>query len=267
MQVLVDDGVALAVRTDGANDAEAVVLIHGFPLAKEIWDAQAQSLARAHRVVRPDLRGMGASSVPPGPYLMETLASDIAAVLDALAIERATLVGHSLGGYVALAFARMFSERVRRMALVCSRLGADDRERAAARLELADRVEREGSIDPVLDAFVPRLFSPERYAAQEEIVAQVRALASRTDPAGAAAALRGMALRDSAQDIAADLDLPVTIVAGGCDATIPAQEAAEIARAFAQGELVECPRSGHLPMLEEPAAVTEALERLLARPA
>ena len=63
----------------------------------------------------PILRGAGNSSAPEGPYLMESLAADVALLLDSLGIERASLVGHSMGGYVALAFARMFTERVARL--------------------------------------------------------------------------------------------------------------------------------------------------------
>ncbi|HLI95248.1 MAG TPA: alpha/beta fold hydrolase, partial [Candidatus Baltobacteraceae bacterium] len=96
--------------SEGSGDP--IVLIHGFPVTRDVWDAQAARLASRMRVIRPDLRGMGRSSVPDGPYLMETLAGDVAAVLDALGIDRACIVGHSLGGYVAMAFCRMYSERV-----------------------------------------------------------------------------------------------------------------------------------------------------------
>src|SRR6185437_12608597 len=135
MQVFTDDGTRVDVRIDGESGAP-IVLIAGFPLTREIWNAQADSLSRTHRVIRPELRGVGNSSVPHGPYLMEVLASDVAIALDALGIERTAIAGHSLGGYVALAFARMFSERVTHLALVCSRLAADAPQRAAARAAL-----------------------------------------------------------------------------------------------------------------------------------
>ena len=125
MQVLTDDGARIAACVDGRERTRAVLLVHGFPFAHAIWDAQNNALAAIARVIRLDLRGAGMSSVPEGPYLMERLAADIAVLLDALGIERAALVGHSMGGYVALAFSRMFTERVERLALVSSRLAAD----------------------------------------------------------------------------------------------------------------------------------------------
>jgi 3-oxoadipate enol-lactonase len=262
MQVLIDDGVELAAHVDGAN-GKPIVLIHGFPHAREVWNAQAQALSRAHRVIRMDLRGMGASSVPDGPYLMETLAADVAALLDKLSIERAWIAGHSLGGYVALAFARMFSERVAGLALVSSRLAADTPEIAKWRCDLADRTESESSMEPVLQAFEPRMFAPETIASRPEIAESLRAMVRRTQPRGAAAMLRGMALRDDAGDIAPDLDVPVLVVAGRADAVIPAEEAAAVAAAFPNGRLLTLEASGHMPMLEEPDRVSEALEAFL----
>ena len=145
-----------------------------------------------------DLRGMGASSVVDGPYLMESLAGDVAAVLDALGIERATLVGHSLGGYVALAFARMYVERLARLALVCSRIAADTPERAAHRFELADDAERSGSSDRIIDEFLAQRWL-RHTANRPEICEKFKKIAEKHDARGLAAMLRGMALRDSAK--------------------------------------------------------------------
>jgi 3-oxoadipate enol-lactonase len=246
MQVFVDDGASLDVSVDGSS-GDAVVLIHGFPLSREIWNAQAQALAPTHRVIRPNLRGVGTSSATAGPYLMEALAADVAAVLDALGAERATIVGHSLGGYVALAFARMFSERLNRLALVCSRLAADDAEQARARRELADRAERDNSTNGVIDAYLPRLFAPETIDARPQCVAKARAMAEGIAPAAAAALLRGMALRDPAFDIAPDVGVPVLIVAGARDRLLGPDEARAIAAAFPRGRLITCDASGHVP--------------------
>ncbi|MBV8148464.1 MAG: alpha/beta fold hydrolase [Candidatus Eremiobacteraeota bacterium] len=262
MQILEDDGTCIDMLVDGA-DGDAVVLIHGFPVTREIWDAQSAPLARTRRVLRPDLRGMGASSVPDGPYLMEVLASDVAAALDACGIERAALVGHSLGGYVALAFARMFSERITHLALVCSRIAADTPEIAANRNKTADNIENLRETPPELSAYAQRLLAPETVKNRPEIVALVRELIGRIKPRGAASILRGMAVRAASDDIAPDLAIPVLMIAGKHDAVLPLEEARAVAQAFPEGRLVVCEKSGHLPMLEEPERVTEALERFL----
>ena len=146
---------------------------------------------------------------------MESLAGDVAAVLDALAVERASLVGHSLGGYVALAFARMYVERLDRLALVCSRIAADTPERAQHRFELADDAERRG-IEPNASSrkCATRRSARQRCANHPEIREKFTKIAEKNDPRGLAAMLRGMALRDSAHDIAGDLTMPVLVVCG-----------------------------------------------------
>jgi pimeloyl-ACP methyl ester carboxylesterase len=91
---------------DSGGDGVPLVLLHGFPLDRTVWDEQVEALAGS-RVVRVDLRGCGESEPSDGPALMESLAGDVAGLLDALDVTTAALVGHSIGGYVALAFFRM----------------------------------------------------------------------------------------------------------------------------------------------------------------
>jgi len=266
MQVFADDGARINVRVDGRKRDPAVVLIHGFPLTNDIWEAQGDVLARSSYVLRLDMRGSGASSAPEGPYLMERLAADVATALDSLSIDRAALIGHSMGGYVALAFARMFTERVTRLVLVTSRLRADTPEEARTRKELAERAERDESIEPVIEAYLPRLLAQKSFDQRDEVVGRAYEIARKNSPAGAAATLRGMALRASSEDIAQELAVPALMVAGGRDRVVSIDEARSIAATFPCGRLVVCQESGHLPMLEEPERVTAALAAFLAQP-
>lgn len=260
MRVAADDA-TIDVLTEGSGDP--IVLIHGFPLAREVWDAQAAQLAAHARVIRPDLRGMGRSSVPDGPYLMETLAGDVAAVLDSLGIERAAIAGHSMGGYVAMAFCRMYTERVTKLALVCSKLAADSAQVAQSRNDLADRAEREAGTAAIIDSYVPRLFAPSLLENRSPIVDRARTIARENSVKGMAAMLRGIAQRVDATDIAEELDMPVLVVAGAADQVVGLPEAESIRQAFPRAELRVLGRSGHLPMLEEPEALGDLLVRFL----
>ena len=257
------DGARFDVLDEGTGPA--VVLLHGFPLAKETWDAQAEALRPHARIVRYDHRGLGSTGVTPGPYLMEALAGDLAGILDALEIERAILIGHSLGGYVAFAFYRMFAERCSALGLVCTRAAADEPAVAAAREELAQRTEREG-IAPVSAAFVPRLFAPRFYADAPGVVERVRAIVERTDPRGAAAMLRGMAARVASDDLLDEISVPVSVIAGDEDAVVPLAEARAIAAVPERGAF-EALSGGHFPLVENPDALAAALLRLIARSA
>ena len=260
MRIAVDDG-ELDVLDEGRGPA--VVMLHGFPLSKEAWDAQAAALRTTYRVIRPDLRGFGASSVPPGPYLMEQFASDVAGVLDALGIERAAIVGHSMGTYIAFAFARLFTERTAALALVCGRADADDPAGAAARYSLADTIERDG-MQPLIDAYVPRYFAARQYEGDAPLVARATAVIRATDPAGAAAAARGMAQRVAADDLFDDLAVPTLVVAGRDDAIMSLPHNQWIAQTIpgAQIDVLDC---GHFPLWECPDALNAVLASFLKR--
>jgi len=264
MQVFADDGARIEAYVDAREREHAVVLIHGFPFTCALWEGHVRALAATHCTIRLDLRGAGKSSAPEGPYLMERHAADVAALLDALGVERAALVAHSMGGYVALAFARMFTERVTGLALISSRLRADTSEEAVARWTLAERSEREGSIEPIVETYLPKLFSTQTLQQRPGVVEIAYAIARRNGPQGAAATLRGTALRASSEDIAEDLDVPMLMVAGAGDRIVAPDEAGAIVAKFPQGQLTVCETSGHLPMLEEPELVAGALRAFLA---
>jgi pimeloyl-ACP methyl ester carboxylesterase len=255
------DGAQFEVLDEGCGPA--LVLLHGFPLSKETWDEQAAALAPLARVIRFDLRGLGTTTATPGPYLMEQLAGDLLEVLDALGVERAVVAGHSLGGYVALAFYRMFAERCAGLGLVASRFSADTPERAAVRLALAGRAERDG-MAPVAEAFLPVLFEPQVAAERPELVARTAATIARTDPRGAAAMLRGMAARVDSRDLLAEMEPPVALLAGRDDALVPLEELEAAAAALPDATLEVLPH-GHMLPAEAPGPVTDALARLMAR--
>ncbi|MDQ6931142.1 MAG: alpha/beta hydrolase [Candidatus Eremiobacteraeota bacterium] len=254
MQIVSDD-TKLEVRTGGSGDA--VVLLHGFPFSSEVWKSQIETLSQTNFVVAPDLRGLGKSAVSPGPYLMESLAGDLAAVLDALGVERASIVGHSLGGYVAMAFFRMFSERVLRLAFVCSRIDADPPAVEKARLQLAEAAESSGTMQPILDFYGGKLFAA---GTNDAVRRYAREIMEKNDPFGAAAMLRGMAARVTSEDLIEELTIPVLLVTGGHDALSPAGIWDGV---IPGAQLVVCENSAHVPMLEEPKRLTGYVESFL----
>ncbi|MDQ2663201.1 MAG: alpha/beta hydrolase [Candidatus Eremiobacteraeota bacterium] len=260
MHVMVD-GAKIDAAIDGRGDP--VVLLAGFPMTREIWDETVRDLSAESRVIRIDLRGTGRSDVTGGPYLMEALASDVAVVLDALGIERAAIVGHSLGGYVAMAFARMYVERVTRLGLVCSRLDADGSDTTRARETLANQIERENSMNAVAETYIPRLFSANSASRVPPAVERVRSMIATMQVRGAAALLRGMAMRVTSRDFAADLDVPVYIAGGSDDEIVPPPEIRDIAAAFPNARYDLFAQSAHVPMLEEPGPFASALRDFL----
>ena len=256
------DGVDVAYDDRGTG-ATALVLLHGFPYDRTIWEPVFAGLARRVRVIRIDLRGSGESGCGVGPALMETLAGDVFGILDALDVERVVLAGHSLGGYVALAYFRMYAERVAGLALITSVVGADSPERARERDAQAAAVDAEGV--QALQAIVDRSFAPVFALANPAVVEHVRAIVARQNPAGAAAQIIGMKERLDSADLLADIAVPTLVVAGGSDPLVVPALAARTAEALSDCELVVLPDVAHLPMFEAPGGLTTALERLVER--
>jgi 3-oxoadipate enol-lactonase len=251
-----------------------LVLLHGFPLDRTVWNEQLGALAGT-RVIRIDLRGCGESEASDGPALMEVLAGDVAGVLDALHVERAALAGHSIGGYVALAFFRMYAERVAGLALVASHVSADasrlasadpaQRELAAGRDALAERLEAEQTMDAAVESYLPRYFAPHVYKDRTELVERGRAVMGAQSPRGCAQLVRGMKDRLDSHDLLEDVAVPALVIAGGADSYLKAETLRETAAAIGGAEFVLLDGAGHLPMWEAPERTADALASFARR--
>ncbi|RUL89769.1 alpha/beta fold hydrolase [Tautonia sociabilis] len=253
----------LAIEQQGSGPA--VVLLHGFPLDRTMWANQLGALSDRHRVVAPDLRGHGQSPSPPGPYPMEDLAADVVETLDALGVEPPYVVGGlSMGGYVALALADRFPDRLLGLMLLNTRAGADSPEVARNREATAQAIEREGSTSP-LSGMVDKLFAPAHRRSRPDLVDQVAEVIRRTPPEGAAGALRGMAMRPDRLGVIRSLRVPVLVIAGAEDAIVPEAESRAMADAAADGELIVIPGAGHLSPMEAPGETAAAVQSFLAR--
>src|SRR5438132_6835533 len=106
--------------TEQGQGPMPLVLLHGYPLSSAIWQEQVESLSTDYRVITPDLRGHGQSPAPEGVYEMDLMARDVFALLDSLNIQKAAIMGHSMGGYVTLAAYRMAPERFLALGLIGS---------------------------------------------------------------------------------------------------------------------------------------------------
>ena len=254
-------GFELALADRGAG--RPVVLLHGFPMDHSIWAQQLQSLAAHYRVITPDLRGMGRSSVTPGKVTVEQWADDVAAMLDALKVaEPIVLGGLSMGGYVAFRFFQAHRSRLAGLILCDTKAAADTPQAAAGRLETAQRLEREGS-QFLADAMLPRLMAPVTLEARPELVDRLRQIILAGDPRGYAATSRGLAERPNFTPLLSQIDCPTLLIVGRQDAISTVAEMNSMARAIPGSRIVEIDGAGHVTPMESPAAVSEAVEEFL----
>jgi 3-oxoadipate enol-lactonase len=247
---------------DGTNIAYArrgqgtpLILLHGYPLDRTIWQGAAELLANDFDVIMPDLRGFGQSDVMEADRSMLAYASDLAGLLERLGIRKAHVAGHSMGGYVALAFARMFPRKIAGIGLVSSQELADTEERKAARHATAQRIMQDG-IDGVVQEMPPKL------SANVEVQEFVRSVIANQRPMGLAVALDAMAERPDSADVLRSFPGPAVIIHGSSDELISVERAREMRVLLPSAHYLELPGVGHMPMMENPAAVAEALRFL-----
>ncbi len=236
-----------------------LMLVHGFPLDRTIWHPLLPHLAGAFDVVLPDLPGFGASPDPAPSPTVEAYAAALAGLLDELGLGQVCLAGHSMGGYVCLAFARLFPQRLLGLGLVASQALDDSPERKAGRYQTAAQVQEQG-VRVVADAMAPKL------SADPAHVPMLHGLILGQRVPGVVAGLHLMAGRPDSSASLPAFEFPVVLVHGQADALIPPERSREVASAVARGHLFELPGVGHMPMLEAPQQTAKALLHLIFDP-
>jgi 3-oxoadipate enol-lactonase len=251
------NGVSLAVDVRG--EGPAILFVHGYPLDRTIWTPQLEALDGWRRIA-PDLRGMGQSDAPDLGYSMATYASDLAALLDTLGIERTVLCGLSMGGYVVFEFLRRWRNRVSGLVLIATRAEADSPEARRARDAAANEA-REGGARVIAETMLPKLLAP---GAAGVLVERVRSLIAAIPVPGIVGALGAMRDRPDSTALLPTLGgLPTLVIAGGDDQLIPVAQTSAMAAAIPGARLVVAPGAAHLPTLETPSIVTDALRSFL----
>jgi 3-oxoadipate enol-lactonase len=245
---------------DDAGSGPAVVLLHGHPFDRTMWAPQLDALAGRFRVLVPDLRGFGESPVTPGTVTMRELADDVWQLLDECSVETVAAVGLSMGGLVAMELALATPQRLWALGLVATTARPVTDEERAQRLRTADELEAEG-MEPLVEAMAPRLFGP---GVEERVVDGIVATMRRTDPRGAAAALRGRAERPDYRPGLEALSLPSFVCTGTADSYSTADVTAELVGSLRGPVVVSLPEIGHLPNLEATARFDAELTTFLA---
>ena len=253
---LLHDGHPALLRVDGPAGAPVVLFFHPFPLHADVWDEMLFACA-ASGLCTAALDAPGFGGTPPlgQPLTMEKLAELGACALDTLGARRASVVGCSMGGYAAMAFARLFPGRLNAIALIATKASADGGDAKKNRERQAQLALSSGP-DAVLAEFMPRLLAPEPAPGVRQRILE---LARRATGQGIAEALRGMALRpDSLPDLPR-WTAPALLIAGEHDQLMPRAEMEAMAKGIPKARLEVIAGAGHLPFLEKPRLVAPLL--------
>lgn len=241
MDTVAVNGINLAYTRLGKGTP--LVLVHGFPLDSSSWNELIPYLKDHFDLILPDLRGFGKSTTVEAPYTLSDIADDLAGLLDDLGVEKTALAGHSMGGYISLAFAKKYPQRVSGLGLIASQAAADAPEGKERRYKTAADVAEKG-VGVVVEAMTPKL------SADVRVQEFVRGVIERQSKQAVIGALKAMAEREDAMPILSSFNFPLVLIHGDADQLIPIERAKEIKSANPSATLLELKGAGHMPMME-----------------
>lgn len=245
-----------------AGSGPALLLLHAFPLDSRMWTAQIDALSADFRVVAPDMPGFGKSGRPLEAPSLDDWAAQLLDECKTIGVERAVVGGCSMGGYLAFAMLRRSPKFIAGLALIDTRAGVDSQDVRRARYEMVEKARHEG-IGFLTKADPP--VSPATLSDRPDVVAAARAMTADATAVGVMVWQRALTARKDAHDLLASIDVPTCVVQGADDPIIPRAEAEEMGSRIRAARFLLVPSAGHLPPIEQPDAVTEALRDVLAR--
>ncbi len=241
----------------------AVVLLHGFPVNLHVWDAFAESLSHRFKTLAIDLPGFGKSSLYNTVHTMDFMAQAVKAVLVAENVSRAILVGHSMGGYVSLAFTKLFPDKLAGIVLFHSQAAADLPEAKAHRARTIEAVKKNHK--SFIANFMPGLFAPENVHRFTGEIEALKQLADKTSAEAIIAALAGMAEREDSRELLKKINVPVFFVVGKEDSRASMPEITNQMSLPRNCEGIILDSVGHTGYIEAPEKIFPAIESFCER--
>ncbi|WP_256640772.1 alpha/beta fold hydrolase [Streptomyces murinus] len=238
-----------------------LLLLHGHPFDRTMWDPQVARFSAERRVISPDLRGYGASPVTPGTVPFARHADDLAELLDFLGVDACVLAGLSMGGQLAMECWERFGDRIRGLVLADTFATPETPEGKRDRRAMADRLLAEG-MRGYADEVLERMVAP---YADARVKAHVHGMMTATPPEGAAASLRGRAERPDYRPVLTRVSVPALIVVGADDTYTPVSDAEALGAAVPDSVVEVVEGAAHLPNLERPEEFNRALHAFLLR--
>ncbi|MBK7935812.1 MAG: alpha/beta fold hydrolase [Lewinellaceae bacterium] len=257
-QTLLNNGRRIVYYPDGPEQALPLVLLHGFCEDASLWDGLLPGL-RDVPLLRIDLPGFGGSDLLPAPG-MDGYADAVCAVLNDLSIGRCVLVGHSMGGYVALEFVEKYPDRLAGFGLIHSHPWADTSERIENRRRGIDML-RSGKRDLYVTQLFPGLFAEAFAKANPEIINLLIEQGKRQPAEGIIAALESMIDRKEHLETVRNAGCPVLFLLGAEDPIIPSGWALQAALLPAVADVHVLPGVGHMGILEAPEKLVEIVQQ------
>jgi len=248
---------------EGQDESPVIIFIHGFPLNKSMWNKQVDALKTSYRVISYDVRGHGDSDCGVEQFSMDLFTSDLIKLMDLLKIEKASLCGLSMGGYIALNAIENYPERFEALVLSDTQCIADPPLVKQKRLNTIDMIHASG-LEKYVEDSLKSLFSPDFFATQKEEVQVVREMILNTPKESIARTLLALLLREETCKKMVDINVPVLFLVGEEDQITPPKASEHMQHKTKDSAIHVLNHAGHLSNLEKPDEFNEQLKIFFA---
>lgn len=245
------------------GEGNCLVLLHGFPMDSRVWKDFTEQLSNDFCVIAPDLPGLGKSDMLAERHDMSLMADVVAAILEAEKISQCVLAGHSMGGYVGLAFADKYPQMLAGLSLLHSHASADDAQGRENRNQAILKIHDDKKT--FLTDFIKSLFDEELATQNTKAVRFITDITLSQEKQAVVAAMAGMRERENYIELLTQLKVPVQFVLGKSDNRMPFMKIMAQAALPPHGELLMLKGVGHMGFLESPLIVRDALKTFTAR--
>lgn len=239
-----------------------VVFLHGFCETSDIWSGIQSHLSNNFRVITLDLPGFGVSPLLNYTFSLEDVAKEIKSFLDSLNLTNYVMIGHSLGGYITLAFAQLFNEQLSGIGLFHSSIFEDDKEKKENRTKLIEFIKING-VRTFIKAFIPSLFYKNNIDALDDVIRNLKRSADKTRSETVIEYARAMRGRTGSEEFLRKFEKPVMFIVGEEDPMVPLAKSLEQIKIPENSHVLRLPETGHMGMFERPDETTHFIEGFL----
>ncbi|KIC93231.1 alpha/beta fold hydrolase [Flavihumibacter solisilvae] len=251
------------IHYTATGNGEPIFLVHGFGEDSRIWEQQVNPLAAKYRVFLPDLPGAGKSAGKPG-LSIESMADDLAEILDHEKIDKVVMAGHSMGGYVTLAFAEKYPLKLKAFSLIHSTAFADNEQKKDTRRKSIDIIRQYGT-KPFLESAIPNMFAVKNRTAMVKMIDKIIAENKHILPGSLISFYEAMMIRPDRTGILKNASIPVQFIVGKEDQAVPFSDSMQQIHLPDLSYIHILETSGHMGMIEEPDKTNTSLLEFLRK--
>jgi 3-oxoadipate enol-lactonase len=259
---ITDSNLSVSYIEEGAINAPAIILIHGFPLNKLMWNKQIGELKDRYRVIAYDIRGHGKTEAGDKDFSIELFVNDLICLMDALKIDKTILCGFSMGGYIALNAIVNYPDRFNAILLCDTNCADDSPEAREKRMKAIESIKVNG-LEQYAEESLKKLFAPISFSKHSKEIAFVKDMIMKTSSQSLYKTLYALAERKETCTILQNIKVPALIMVGKEDEITPPDVALSMHEKIIGSTIHIIEHAGHLSNLENPDRFNELLIKFL----